>query len=154
MANGTLLNPTNRAKIWVASGPIGNARTGAMLMHGIATVIRISDHIVQIDYQYTVTTASTSNHADWGLNANMIHILNSDIPVITPFQGGEATLYNKDGTNWYPIPSSFNGYSGTNVPRAEFWTFGRNYNGSSIDTFTSDLISVQTRIVGTCYGYC
>jgi hypothetical protein len=122
---------------------------------GVATVKLYNNGIAEIDYSYVVTenTSNSSNYSwNYGLSRDLLHSLNSNIPLITPVKGGKLIVFNNNGEIW----TDRNNLSAYNVTNYGNWTISRIYDSGSGNyaegAFGSDSFPVNTRVIGTAYG--
>lgn len=102
--------------------------------YGNCTVTLFGSQKAQIEYSYTFTRRyNLDTNICWGLNPNLLHQINSEVPVITPILGGKAFYYEEhdQGGNLSDMKTNgFNGYGASNVPVTDSsevtrWSFGR-----------------------------
>lgn len=137
-------------KKFLVCGQIANSQNGTLLGIGQATVILFASGLAEINYEYKITTAGTvSNLFLWGLNRDLLQTLNSNIPLITPEEGGHCSYYNSEGN----LIASKLGYAGINGANSQFWPIARIYTQiGDIGNYPETELSVEDRVVGIAYG--
>lgn len=143
-------------KIFRVSGRILNAASDTTTGYGTA-LITCHKGIAKIEFGVKITTAgSVSDKFDWGLNRDLLINLNSNIPTISPRQGGNCIFIKPDGTIDVGTGTGGSmGYAGSLNINGQFWCPGRIYNqnnNSSVGSWPSNNLAVDTILVGTCYG--
>lgn len=136
--------------------------TTSTLGYGNCTVTLFGSQKAQIEYSYTFTRRWTSDmNISWGINPNLLHGINSEVPVITPILGGSAFYYTESGSPTSMKTNGINGYGASNVPVTDGsgvkrWSFGRLYDLGQINNppVLWYPISFEDRavITGTCWG--
>ena len=136
------------------------------LGYGNCTVTLFGNQKAMIEYSYTFTRRWTDDsNICWGLNPELLSILDSNIPSITPILGGKAFFYRKLNDNYYNETGittlGYNGYGATNVPvygddGITRWSFGRIVDLGSISQphplwYPVSFEDYDT-IMGTCWG--
>lgn len=149
--NGTDIgNSQDYPKIYYVKGLIANSDGGVYQGSGVATIILYTNGIAEIQYNYKCTTAGTDGNIWlWGLNRDLLHNLNSEIPIITPITRGICNSITSNGS-W-----DINGmaYGGINMAIAQFWAPGRMYaTNSDLGQYPENWMVVDQSIQGTAYG--
>ena len=143
-------------KILNCVGDIANADGDSFVGTGVATVTLYASGLAKIDYQYTARVAGSSSattNFKWGLNRNLLTTRNSNVPTITPVNGGVAEWYAaKSNSTWSSLHETYNGYGCTHTVNSQFWCAARNHNGTSVGAFPVNTANLNIRICGTCYG--
>lgn len=131
---------------------------GSVVGNGVATISISPNGTARIDYSLKITKDGTlSNNLYYGINRDLLKILNSDIPTITPISGGKAIVYNSDGT----LNTNLNGMGMMHNARTQFWNLCRLYTVSTDDNnittgTTGEWFETELKkdmyIIGTCYG--
>lgn len=139
-------------KIYTAAGIMVDGITDTSIKgRGFATVILNANGIAQIEYEYKIITGPNKNIRvwDWGLNRNLLHSINNNIPLITPITGGHCLVYNNDNIDY-----DKQGMGGTSISTSGiYWIPGRNYtDNNDIGAWESSLFSTNFHVIGTAYG--
>ena len=137
-------------KSYSVTGKMFNANSDNVAGTGSARVYLMPYGKAIIDFVIRITTRGTnSSEFNCGLNRDLLHNLNNNIPVITPL-GGTYAHYNTSG---YLLQSK-TGYGGQLASAAgNFWQFGRVYQedgktgGWPASNFAKDEF-----LVGTAWG--
>ena len=124
---------------------VGNLMEGtAIVTKGTATCTYCLNDIMRIDFSLKVTTAG-SGSASFGLSRDFLRQLNSEIPVITPLDGGNLQILNSSGEMLVShIGSSFKA-------DGNYW-HPAHVSGSSLANINESVFAVNYTLIGTCYG--
>lgn len=152
--NGTDIgNGQDYPKIYYVKGLIANSSGGVYQGHGIAAVMLYANGIAEIQYNYRCTTAGTDGNIWlWGLNRDLLHNLNSEIPIITPMTHGICNRITTGGS-WDIDRNDGMAYGGISMAVAQFWAPGRMYTiGGDLGQYPENWMAVDQSIQGTAYG--
>ena len=155
-ANTDLSNLTSTGKGKL--GPVVYRVTGQVLNSANTTVTGIGDLYVSLYpngiavIEYTIhgtNGGGTDTDFSWGINRDLISVLNNNIPSITPLYGS---------CHFYSISSGAfsdekNQYGGYLVRVGQFWQPGRVYDASgNVGGWPTSKMGPGTMIFGTAYG--
>lgn len=134
---------------WTAGQIVDSATTGATAAAIGTATVHISNHMARIDFFFKVTNANgSSSDFDWGISATALHQLNSNIPVITPIQGGY--YYTNQGNMIEAV-----GYGNIWSPTANntHWLPARIYTTSGdLGAWPTNMLRTDGLWFGCCYG--
>ena len=138
-------------KHYIVNGRIMNTSADSSLAgYGTATVILYSSGIAEVHFGCKVETSGTSS-TGWGsgINRDLLHNLDSNIPVITPITGGTIYMYSSNGN----MNTSLCGYGGTSIANGQFWTIARVYQtDGAVGGYPSSTLTAGMMFYGTLYG--
>lgn len=151
IARNNIAPLTNYA--YICCGYIANESGGTIGASGNATITKLSEYILQIDYCYTFDSyGNVENNFNWGLNRDLLKLLNDDVNNmnIIPISGGSVDFYD---LSWNII-TALQGYAGFNQANGQFWTPSRNYNGSTNGAWPSHQMKLSnvSHIKGRCFA--
>ena len=106
--------------------------------------------LAEIHYAYEITTSGSNSQGwSWGLNRDLLVMLNSNIPTITPIVGGTLIIFRSDGV----VDTGSNGYGGINSAMSQFWQPARIYQtDGAYGGWSSNTFPVGYRCCGVAYG--
>lgn len=124
---------------------VGNCLSGTSIVcDGIVTCTYQFNDIMRLDFNLKITTAGSTN-ASWGISRNLLRQLNSEIPLITPVDGGSLQIIGSSGNLFTTnVGVSF-------VANGAMWTPSRLVSGVETAFNESDFGSNIT-LIGTCFG--
>lgn len=136
-------------KIYKVAGFLINSAADTAEGHGVAEVYLYPNGIAIIEFSIQCTRSGTStSYFNWGINRDLIHALNPEIPIITP-TGGIETYYATSGN----VAADRTGYGGTLFPVGVFWQPARIFNTSGAEGgWPAGNFIENQRIVGTARG--
>lgn len=137
-------------KVYVASGFLFNSAGDTCEGYGTATVSLYPNGIARVDFNIKFTTSGTSSsNFQCGLNRDLLSNINSNIPTITPIQGGSLTYYATSGS----VGNDKMDYGGLMTNVNQFWQPARIYDTSgSVGGWGAQCYVANQRIIGVCYG--
>lgn len=139
---------------YLCVGKIADETGGNFEGYGTATVTKLSETLLQIDYVYTITTQTnlSSDNFDYGLNFNLLKALNTSLADLNaiPLYGGMCVWYN---SSWSPI-TSLMGYGTLHEVVSNHWVCSRNYNKTQVGAWPSYMMSQSgvSFIKGRCFA--
>lgn len=124
---------------------IGNLMSGTSIVtDGIATCTYCLNDVIRIDFNIKVTTAG-SGSASFGISRDLLRQLNSEIPIITPLNGGTVHILDASG-------SLLGGQICSSLKAdGNYWHPARVYNSNLVNVDEASF-GVDCILVGTCYG--
>jgi hypothetical protein len=99
---------------------------------------------MQLDFNLKVTTAG-SGTAEFGISRNLLRQLNAEVPVITPIDGGNLSIYTSSG-------ALSTGYVGATMKATSVGWRPAYINGRSITALNESAMTNGLTLIGTCYG--
>jgi hypothetical protein len=132
----------------IAKGFLVNSGVSPVVGHGIANVHLYPNGLAEIIYSVRFGSYNGVNTHDYGLNRDMLHSINAEIPIITPMYGGRCTYYHNQMIN-----TTLQGYGGIHEAYGNFWLFARMYTDAGDVGGWEDInFSDGDIIEGICYG--
>lgn len=138
---------------YMCEGAIADEPNGAFKGYGTCTAIKITEHLMQFNYTYTITTnTNIESNYFYGLNANLLKGLNGNLSNLnlSLIWGGNCTMYDE---NWNIVAGAM-GYAGVNACNENYWFPARNYNQTTQGGWaSSDIRDMKVKFIqGTCYA--
>lgn len=145
------LNSTGKSKLgavkYVANGTILNSSASGISGSGSCLVKLFPNGTAILDVSVSITATGSGTDFTWGINRDILHALNGNIPVITP-NDGIATFFRNN-----VIANDLMGYGGYAYGSSQFWIFGRVYtDGGAVGAWPAAQFIVGDRIVATLWG--
>lgn len=148
------LTATGKGKLGVSSiqyadGIVLSSATDPVRGAGRVLVSLYPNGKAKIDFAIKISTSGSSVSVFvWGIDPNLLHSLNNNIPVITPGQG-TCQYYTTSGS----ISTSKQGYGGAVIPTGNYWSFGRVYQtDGAVGGWPANQFAVDQMIYGTAWG--
>lgn len=124
---------------------IGNCVSGtALVVSGICTCTYKFNDVMQIDFNLKVTTAG-SGSSDYGISPTLLRTLNSNIPYLTPVEGGTLQIFNSSG-------ALQTGYVGASFTVASGYWKPSYVSSGSLTAIDESAFTSGMTLIGTCYG--
>lgn len=124
---------------------VGNCLSGTSIVcDGIVTCTYQFNDIMRLDFNLKITTAGSTN-ASWGISRNLLRQLNSEIPLITPVDGGSLQIIGSNGNLFT------NNIGVSLVANDSMWTPSKLVNGVETAFNESDF-GANITLIGTCFG--
>lgn len=148
------LNSTGKGKlgvvsIRVADGIVLSSATDPVRGAGRVLVSLYPNGKAKIDFAIKISTSGSSASVfAWGIDPNLLHSLNNNIPVITPGHG-TCQYYTSTGS----ISTAKQGYGGGVFPSSNYWSFGRVYQtDGAFGGWPANQFAADQMIYGTAWG--
>ena len=136
-------------KVYTVTGVIADCRVDNFKGSGVANVTLYASGLAEINYEYKVTAKGSGNETwCWGLNRNLLHSLNNEIPLIEPMRGGVIHYFN------YSLNYLFEGYAGSHwYVEHTYWEPGRIFQEiGSEGGWPSNKLPIDCYVTGIAYG--
>ena len=145
------------ANTYLVTGQIAKEEGGTFSGVGDALLLKISEHLMQIDYCYYINTKTNlTKNFYWGLNADLLQQGNSKLSniVLTPIGVGLLEYYD---STWQllAVPTSYGGWSSILTSNRRYWVPSRNYTLTGTISVWSSAYATEQNIAfikGTCYA--
>jgi hypothetical protein len=137
-------------RIYTVNGNIVGSDVSECAGAGTATVIIEPTGLARIDFGFTMTKGgSSADLFDWGINLDLLQLLNPDIPNITPITGGTVVMYNSAGELFLDLL----GCGGLMYATNKFWVPARvRDQAGTLGQLSEANAPTNYRFIGTCYG--
>lgn len=124
---------------------VGNCMSGtAIVVSGTVTCTYKFNDVMQVDFNLSVTT-SGSGSASYGISPTLLKTLNTEIPTITPMNGGVLQIYSSTGVlSGSYVGASFLAVDGLWKPASVV--------SSALAAINESAMTSGLRLIGTCYG--
>jgi len=124
---------------------IGNCMTGTTIaVSGVVTCTYKYNDVMQLDFNLKVIVAGTGSSA-FGISPSLLKSLNSEIPSITPMDGGTLQIYSATG-------GLVSANVGTSFLASDgLWTPSRVVS-DTMTAFDESGFGLGITLIGTCYG--
>lgn len=142
-------NLNSYPKVYKVNGIILSSATDPIRGAGRAIVTLYSNGFAKIDFEVKISTSGSSNtDFSFGIDPNLLHSLNNNVPVITP-SVGTCTYYTTTGE----ISTTKQAYGGGVHFSNGYWSFGRVYQtDGAYGGWSAAEFVINQMISGTCYG--
>ena len=135
---------------YTANGNIVGSDVSECAGAGTATVTIEPTGLARIDFGFTMTKGgSAADLFEWGINLDLLQLLNPDIPNITPITGGTVVMYKSSGELFLDLL----GHGGLMYATNQFWTPARvRDQAGTLGQLSEANAPTNYRFIGTCYG--
>lgn len=116
----------------------------AVVGTGTATCTYKFNEVMQIDFRLKITTAGSGSSA-YGISTSLLRTLNTEIPALTPLDGGVLQIFNSSGT----LLSTYTGASF--LANGVYWQPSYVSSGA-LTAINESVMTSGITLVGTAYG--
>lgn len=124
---------------------VGNCMEGtAIVVNGTCTCTYEMNEVMRVDFNLRVSTAG-SGSASFGISRDLLRQLNSEIPTITPVDGGTLSIYDANG-------ALLRTYVGATMQADGAYWHPARISSNAITALNESVFASGVTLIGTCYG--
>ena len=150
---GGINKPWTSSGVYYVDGLVATNDSGTVNAYGRVTVaLVVGIAIITFSMEVNDSTSTSSKDFTFGIRPSTLSTFNSNIPNITPMEGG-TVLYTKKGST--TVLDGMNGYGGTFLLIDGHWMFARVYqagNPALVGGWPTSEFVAGIRMNGVCFG--